>query len=525
MLPSEPGVSSLGPWVAEAKMALEAWALQSASSTAECDRMTAMIEEFDQQQLELERGHRAGPEPGARGEIYLRDMTPTEVRLTVPALVKALDIHFQYQAVEPVPLDTPIAKEATLQSRFVIVNKKWIQRLFGPKGRLCVGGHRDPHAGEFPTSSPTAQLLGHHILLVVMVGKRWKGYGGDITAAFLQGEPLPRDKPLFIWLPRKMPPGATSYVNEKLKGYRTDLVRVVKGVFGLNESPRLWYLGLRKHLQALGFKELTLAPCVFVMHVNGQLEAMATVHVDDVLLAGSERAEPVWQELQELQKRLTFGSWTAMTDGLKFLGRHLQQDPNTFEVHTNMKEYCSDISEVAVELHLPDDQLLDLAQVGDLRSLVGKLSWAARQGRPDVLFIVSWLQQSFKEPKIKHLRVANGVVKALKKEVPMRFVHLGCELEEVIFIISSDGAYGTMPDGKSQQGWLVGIANPKIKEGAARMNVVEWQSTSCKRIVRSSMAIEACTASVAFEHGEYVRALFGEVLCHDFQWQTMGALR
>lgn len=38
------------------------------------------------------------------------------------------------------------------------------------------------------------------------------------------------------------------------------------------------------------------------------------------------------------------------------------------------------------------------------------------------------------------------------------------------------------------------------------MNLIEWQSSSCKRVVRSSMAIEASSASLAFEHGEYVRA-------------------
>ena len=53
-------------------------------------------------------------------------MTPTEQRLTVPALIKALDIHFQYAAVEPVKLDQIVAKDTTLQSRFVIVNKKWL---------------------------------------------------------------------------------------------------------------------------------------------------------------------------------------------------------------------------------------------------------------------------------------------------------------------------------------------------------------------------------------------------------------
>ena len=79
-----------------------------------------------------------------------------------------------------------------------------------------------------------------------------------------------------------------------------------------------------------------------------------------------------------------------------------------------------------------------------------------------------------------------------------------------------------LPEGKSQQGWIVGIANPMIKEGGNLMNLVEWQSSSCKRIVRSSMAIEASSASIAFEHGEYVRALFGEIMHPSFQVRRWG---
>lgn len=93
---------------------------------------------------------------------------------------------------------------------------------------------------------------------------------------------------------------------------------------------------------------------------------------------------------------------------------------------------------------------------------------------------------------MRHLRTVNSVIRLLKKEMALRFVDL-------IFVVSSDGAYGTMPGGRSQQGWVVGIANPAIKEGGHKMNLIEWQSTSCKRVVRSSMAIEACAASLAFE--------------------------
>ena len=96
-------------------------------------RAKEMFQEFDAHQLELERGHRAGPEPGPKGEIYLKDMTPSESKLTLPALIKAVDIHLQHDAMEPVPADQLVSREETLQSRFVIVNKKWFQQEFAPK--------------------------------------------------------------------------------------------------------------------------------------------------------------------------------------------------------------------------------------------------------------------------------------------------------------------------------------------------------------------------------------------------------
>ena len=509
----EQGVVPDLPELAQVKLDLEHWALSTASSEQEVQRMKEVIAKFDAEQLERERGHRAGPEPGPRGEIYLKDMTPTEVRLTTPALIKALDIHFQYDAVEPVPPDKFVPKEQILRSRFVIVNKGWLQRTFQPKGRLCVGGHQDPSAGEYETSSPTAILLGHHLLLIVTVAKQWKARGGDITAAFLQGVPLPREKPLYITLPRNVPEEVGQYLSGKLQGHRGGVIRVLKGVFGLNESPRLWYLGLKQHLETLGFREMRLAPCVFTLHLKGSLMAMATVHVDDVLLSGDPAVESVWTELRQ---RLTFGSWNEMVEGFKFLGRFLKQDPTNFHIQASMQEYCVDLKEIAVGGSEPDDRALSDLEVSNLRTLVGKLSWAVRQGRPDVLFSVSLLQQSLKSPTVKELRLANVAVRSLQRDRDLHFVNLGCPIEDALVVVATDGAYGTMPGGKSQQGWIVAIANPKIKNEAAMLNLAEWQSTSCKRIVRSSMAVEASAASVGFEHGEYVRALLAEIVFEDF---------
>ena len=37
-----------------------------------------------------------------------------------------------------------------------------------------------------------------------------------------------------------------------------------------------------------------------------------------------------------------------------------------------------------------------------------------------------------KTPQVKHLRMANQVIRQLRKDVPLNFVHLGCALQELL---------------------------------------------------------------------------------------------
>ena len=53
------------------------------------------------------------------------------------------------------------------------------------KTRWILGGHRDVDAGRYPTMAPTASLLGHNILNMVAVQKRWVVHYEDVSAAFL----------------------------------------------------------------------------------------------------------------------------------------------------------------------------------------------------------------------------------------------------------------------------------------------------------------------------------------------------
>ena len=78
-------------------------------------------------------------------------------------------------------------------------------------------------------------------------------------------------------------------------------------------------------------------------------------------------------------------------------------------------------------------------------------------------------------------------------------------------LVATDGALAAMPRGKSQLGIFLMLASPKVQSEMNAVAPIEWCSTSCKRVVRSSSAVEAAAASLGYEHAEFLRAILCEV--------------
>ena len=105
-----------------------------------------------------------------------------------------------------------------------------------------------------------------------------------------------------------------------------------KGIFGLGESPRQWYLRFKRELEALGFLEIRLMRCFFMIFHDGTkgvkytLRGVLVIHVDDTLAAGDITMEPIWAELRTILH--FFGSRERVTDteGVYFCGRFTTQD-------------------------------------------------------------------------------------------------------------------------------------------------------------------------------------------------------
>ena len=163
------------------------------------------------------------------------------------SLNRLFKVYFDHQALQGVPQGQWVEPRRILPSRMVLTNKGGKELKDAKlKARWVSGGHRDPDAGQYPTSSPTVSLVGHNLLNFVAVQRGWTVAYEDVSAAFLQGQQLPDAREIYVRIPQGYPQEAMARLREMIgPGMRDDLVKLVKGGFGLPESPRLWYLEYR----------------------------------------------------------------------------------------------------------------------------------------------------------------------------------------------------------------------------------------------------------------------------------------
>lgn len=114
-------------------------------------------------------------------------------------------------------------------------------------------------------------------------GAVWYLWCGDVKTAFLQGEPDPRDEPLYLAPPRDQ-------ISILAKVFTSPLVPRQGNIYGLASAPRTWTMHVCKCLKASGWIQHSLDKMLFFLYkkVKGFageiLVAVAVVYVDDFLV-------------------------------------------------------------------------------------------------------------------------------------------------------------------------------------------------------------------------------------------------
>ena len=380
--------------------------------------------------------------------------------------------------------------------------------------RLVVPGYKDVTSWEVRKDAPTASRTSQHLLLTLTASYGWHLMSADVKSAFLKGEEFgPGERELFI---------------ENIKGHHADepklplgaggLARLRKGIFGLADSPRRWYLRLHRSLTQLGWERSAIdAAQWFLWSADHQkLEGVVLSHVDDLLLGGNERAR---KSLLDLGKELGFG--TLEEKCFTYCGKQLKQHDDG-SISVSMKQYHENLKPIPIPLHRrkhPESELTP-AEHKQLRGLLGSLQWLVAQVRIDQGFALSSIQGE--SGTIATMLKANSLLKKFKRNPdfalwfrPMKLD--GCGLVGIsdasLGNVRKNGTVGDEPMERvySQSGYMILIADEDLLAGReGQFTVLDARSHRLARVCRSTYAAELMGAEETFDVGQYCRGVLAE---------------
>ena len=401
----------------------------------------------------------------------------------------------------------------------------WLE--VNPKARIVCRGDNDPDLLELRRDAPTLTRLG--LMLLLQIAASWLDafiVCADITGAFLQGDQslARRREPLFIRQPKEGLPGLQA----------GQLLLVVRGIFGLANSPRLFWRFLRDNLIKLGFVQSTLDKALFIMYYQDVAEENQVpqrrlvlaigAHVDDLICVGLPGyADHV---LDKIRKQFDFGAWNDSREqpSLTYGGKTITKEADgTVTLSQEAFIRALTLTPVPKWRVLMKDSQLTAAEVAELKSGGGCLHWLVGQTRPDLAAGTS--MNMCGQPAVANLVEINKLLKEAMKsqEWKMRFVPI--ELTTARMVAFSDASWANVEDLKSQAGYLVFITGPNVfsPEGD-KASLVEWRSHRIRRRCRSTLAAETMALDAAADAALFTRELLAEMLIEQYQPTQSGML-
>ena len=354
------------------------------------------------------------------------------------------------------------------------------------KARLCVRGDL-----QLPTVQETyAATLAYKVLrfmCAMICAFDLNTMQFDVVNAFPHAE---LDKKVYC----SMPPG----MEEK------DICLLLKrALYGLAESPRLWYNLLVQELEDYGFNLIPGVRCLMEGHGMWIL-----FYVDDIILIYWPHDEVKAQQFREyVSKRFEI---TYAGEAKWFLGLEIRRDRVKKKLWLSQKSYIEKLgtkfnitgrtkySSVPIPpntKNVPNSLQASPSAIKGFQIMVGSIGHAAIATRPDIAKAHTFLAQYLQNPSDNHLELTSQTLSYLygSKEHCLMFDGHQPPLE-----IYCDASFADNSDRKSSHGFLVQMYGAPV----------EWKATKQKTITTSTTEAELLALSTIAGHAYWWRRLF-----------------
>ena len=470
----------------------------------------------------------------ARKEYFWRNMSEAQRKAFIPAAEKGWKVWTENDALVELSLEESrkvlenlkVRGELhrVLRPRYVYTDKNDGLRTelhdlpIAASARLVVPGFKDIDSFTVRKDAPTISRLSQRMILTYAAclhqSQGWRLRSADIKSAFMKGELFDvGERELYIeniQTPNK---------DEPILPLKPGVIcRLRKGIFGLADSPRRWYLRLHKSLTQLGWQRSAVDFALWYLWDSSgtRLEGVVGSHVDDLLFAGGPRASKL---LDQLGEELGFGS---LEEGsFNYCGKHIAQQEDG-SIVVSMVEYHQNLKPIviATERKKQIESALTPGEHRQLRAVLGSLQWLVAQIRYDLAFPLSVLQSE--KPTVLTMLKANSLVKRFKQHPHFSINFKPFDLAHSGLMVVTDSSLGNVKqDGTeegpplervfSQSSYMVLLGDKRLMDGeVGKFSVLDARSHRLNRVCRSTYAAELLGCEEAFDVGLFTRGLVAE---------------
>jgi hypothetical protein len=134
---------------------------------------------------------------------------------------------------------------------------------------------------------------------------------------------------------------------------------------------------------------------------------------------------------------------------------------------------------------------------------------------PQLSYCISYLSSKLNQATVDDLRKLNLLIdesKELLSKGEGKITFRKLDLDNLVVVTSLDASFAKEPGMKSQCGFISMITTKDISQQPALCNIVEYSSTRISRVVKSTMAAESASLSLALDRQLYLRLLIEAVL-------------
>jgi hypothetical protein len=267
------------------------------------------------------------------------------------------------------------------------------------KARLVADGRMQDHTVYHDFSSLTAKTK---TCLKLAVVHNWDMLKLDIRGAFLCAD-MTDSEEVYMLLDQQLSEMCSEWVpgvREFVRGDGKLAVKVSKAMYGLIQSAKLWYKELSGYLSSKGFKACKSDESIMVKRMESGSYLVVILYVDDILVLSGVPNDRYWVRsiLEERYKKVT----SEEGDRLPYLGMMIVKRNFGYEIC--MKAYIDEIVKLygrnnLREYTVPatgnlfkiDEKAEVAADKNKFRSIVAKLLYLGKRGRPDILMPAQFL--------------------------------------------------------------------------------------------------------------------------------------